>query len=150
MAVKKYSKIKMLGLHLLSVLVNIAPLLVVLIINWEVCTKTDRQVVALSVTGFAWLFFLIITMLGSMPKRINRVAGLIIVFVVLELMKPLLNQMTLFAGASAIGALLDALIIRPMIKRYRELRVASKTADLTTQQVKEAVKELLEERSARV
>lgn len=151
MQVKKYSKLKMFGLYALSLAVNLIPLIVVLIINWEVCTKTKREGIAISVTGFVWVFFLIITMLGTLPKKINRVATLCIVFGVLELMKPLLNYMTIFAGAAAIGALLDVIIIKPIIKRYAELRVASKTADITTQQVKLAVKELLdEERTGRV
>ena len=59
--------------------------------------------------------------------------------------------MTIFAGAAAIGALLDVIIVKPIIKRYAELRVASKTADITTQQVAQAVKDILnEERSGRV
>lgn len=151
MKVKKYSKLKMFGLYVLSVLVNILPLLVVVAINWKACTKTTREGVAISVTGVVWVVFLIFTMIGSMPKKINRVAGMVMFFVILELMKPLLSYMTMFAGACAIGALLDAIIVRPIIKRYQELRVASKTADLTTLQVKQAVKELLEEeRSGRV
>lgn len=148
--IKKYSKFKMFGLYVLSVLVNILPLVVVLIINWEFCTKTKREGIAISVTGFVWIFFLIISMLGSMPKKLNRVGSLIIVFLILELMKPLLSFMCVFAGASAIGAILDVIIVRPIIRRYVELRIASKTADITTQQVKLAVAELLEERSGRV
>ena len=59
--------------------------------------------------------------------------------------------MCIFSGAAAIGALLDVILIRPAIKKYSELRVATQTADLTTEQVKTAVKELLEEeRSGRV
>lgn len=151
MQVKKYSKLKMFGLYVLSIIVNLLPLIIVLIIKWEVCTKTKSESVAISVTGFVWVFFLIVSMLGSLPGRINRVATLIIIFVVLELMKPLLRYMCIFAGAAAIGALLDLIIIKPIIKRYAELRVASKTADITTQQVKIAVRELLdEERSGRV
>lgn len=151
MQVKKYSKLKMFGLYTLSVVINLLPLIFVLIINWEACTKTKREGIAISVTGFIWIFFLIITMLGTLPKKINRVTTLCIVFGVLELMKPLLSYMTIFAGAAAIGAILDAIIVKPIIKKYAELRVASKTADITTQQVKLAVKELLdEERSGRV
>lgn len=151
MQVKKYSKLKMFGLYALSVLVNLLPLIVVLIINWKNCTKTEREGVAITVTGFVWVGFLVFSMLGTMPKKINRVAGLVIVFGMLELMKPLLNYMCVFAGAAAIGAILDVLIMRPIIKKYQELRVATQTADLTAQQVKEAVKELLqEERSGRV
>lgn len=151
MQVKKYSKFKMLCLYLLSLLVNLIPLIIVLIINWSICTKTKREGIAISVTGFVWVFFLVVTMIGTLPRKINRVATLCIVFCVLEFMKPLLNYMTIFAGAAAIGALLDVIIVKPIIKRYAELRIASKTADITTQQVKLAVKELLdEERSGRV
>ncbi len=149
--IKKYSKFKMFGLYVLSVLVNILPLVVVLIINWESCTKTQREGIAISVTGFVWIFFLIVSMLGSMPKKLNRVGCLIIVFLMLELMKPLLSYMCIFAGSAVIGAILDVILIRPIIKRYAELRVATKTADITTQQVSEAVREILkEEGSGRV
>lgn len=150
MQVKKYSKLKMCGLYLLSLLVNLVPLVIVLLINWEICTKTKREGIAISVTGFVWIFFLLITMLGGVPKKINRVATLFIVFVVLELMKPLLNYMTIFAGAAAIGAMLDMLIVKPIIKRYAELRLATKSADLTTIQVTNAVKEILKEGTGRV
>jgi hypothetical protein len=150
MQVKKYSKLKMCGLYLLSLLVNLVPLVIVLVINWEICTKTKREGIAISVTGFVWIFFLLISMLGSVPKKINRVATLFIVFAVLELMKPLLNYMTIFAGAAAIGAMLDILIVKPIIKRYAELRLATKSADLTTIQVTNAVKEILKEGTGRV
>lgn len=150
MQVKKYSKLKMCGLYLLSLLVNLVPLVIVLLINWEICTKTKREGIAISVTGFVWVFFLLVTMLGGVPKKINRVATLFIVFVVLELMKPLLNYMTIFAGAAAIGAMLDMLIVKPIIKRYAELRLATKSADLTTIQVTNAVKEILKEGTGRV
>lgn len=151
MQTKKYSKLKMFGLYVISVIVNLLPLLIVLIINWEVCTKTIREGIAVSVTGIVWLVFLILSLLGALPSKMNRVVSLIIVFVLLELMKPLLSYMCIFSGAAAIGALLDVIFIRPAIKKYSELRVATQTADLTTEQVKTAVKELLEEeRSGRV
>ena len=86
-----------------------------------------------------------------MPKKMNRVATLIIIFVELELMKPLLNYMCSFAGAAAIGAFIDFMIVKPVIKRYAEMRLAVKTADVTTTQVVNAVKEMLnQERTGRV
>lgn len=148
--VKRYSKLKMFGLYMLSLFVNLLPLAIVVMVYWKDCTKTTREGIALSVTGIFWVLFLIITLTGAMPKNINRAVTLIIVFIILELMKPLLAYMCIFAGASAIGALLDSICIRPIIKRYEELRIATKSADITTQQVKEAVAELLEERSGRV
>lgn len=152
MQIKKYNKFKMFGLYVLSVFVNLLPLFIVILINWEACTKTRREGIALSVTGVVWTMFLIFSMLGAMPKRVNRVVGLVVVYVLLEIMKPLLTYMCVFAGASAIGALLDLIIVRPIIRRYIELRVASKTADITTQQVQEVVKQCLEseERNGRV
>ena len=138
-------------LYVLSVIVNLAPLIVVLIVNWEVCTKTRREGLAITVTGAVWTLFLIATMLGSLPHKVNRAVSLTAVFCVMELMKPLLKYMCVFAGAAAIGAILDGMIIKPIIKRYAELRVASKTADITTNQVREAIKEVMrEERSGRV
>ena len=145
MQIKKYSKLKMFGLYALSLFVNLLPLMIVLFLNWEVCTKTKRESVALTTTGFVWVMFLIFSMIGAMPKRASRVVTLIVVFVLLEMMKPLLSQMCLFAGASAIGALLDVIIVRPIIKKYLELRVATTTADLTTLQVKTVVEEALKE-----
>lgn len=143
MQIKKYSKLKMFGLYTLSLFVNLLPLIIVLIVNWEVCTKTKRETIALTTTGIVWVLFLILSMVNAMPKKTSRVVTLTTVFVLLELMKPLLSQMCLFAGASAIGALLDVIIIRPIIKRYVELRIASKTADITTIQVKSAVEDAL-------
>lgn len=146
---KRYSRLKMFGLGCLSVLVNLAPLLIVLLVNYELLIKTKREGLALTVTGVVWVIFLISTLIGSLPFKLNRCATMIIIFIVLELMKPLLVYMCIFAGAAALGALIDTIIIRPIIKRYAELRQATKTADLTTQQVKIAVKELLEEGSGR-
>ena len=148
--IKRYSKLKMFGLYMLSLFVNLLPLAIVVGVYWQDCTKTTREGIALTVTGIFWVLFLVITLAGAMPKNINRAVTLVIIFIVLELMKPLLAYMCIFAGASAIGALVDAIFVRPIITRYAELRVATKSADLTTQQVKEAVSELLEERSGRV
>ena len=58
--------------------------------------------------------------------------------------------MCIFAGAAALGALIDTILIRPIIRRYKELRKATTTADLTSSQVKEAMREILEERNGRV
>ena len=59
--------------------------------------------------------------------------------------------MCLFAGAAAIGAILDFMIVKPIIKRYAEMRLATKTADVTTAQGVSAVKEMLnQERTGRV
>jgi hypothetical protein len=141
----------MFGLYVLSVVLNILPLVVVLIITWESCTKTKREGVAITVTGVCWIFFLIVTMLGTVPKKINRVATFIIVYALLEVMKPLMNYMCIFAGAATLGALVDVIFVRPIIRKYHELRIATKTSDMTTMQVKEAIKEIIEkERSGRV
>lgn len=151
MQVKKYSKLKMFGLYSLSVFVNILPLIVVLIINWKACTKTTREGVAITITGIAWLLFLVISIKGTMPNRMNRAVTLSIVFIFLLLMKPLLDKMCIFAGSATLGCLLDVIFVRPLIIKYRELRVATKTADLTTEQVKVAIQEALkEERNGRV
>ena len=112
MEVKKYSKVKMLGLYALSLFVNLLPLIIVLVFNWNACTKTRRESVALTVTGFIWVFFLIVTMIGNLPNKTNRVVTLTIVFLVLELMKPLLNYMCLFSGACALGSIADVIFIK--------------------------------------
>lgn len=147
---KKYSKLKMFCLYCLSILVNILPLIIVLIVNWEFCTKTRRECLAISVTGVVWVGFLVFTMLGSMPRKLNRVFVLIAFYLMLELMKPLLSYMTIFAGSATIGALLDLFLVKPLIRRYTELRIATKTADLTTQQMEQVMTKILDERSGRV
>ena len=151
MTVKRYSKLKMFALYSLSVLVNVTPLIVIVALNWKIFIKTQREGVALTITGIVWFIFLISTFFNSLSFKLNRCATMIIIFVVLELMKPLLNHMCIFAGAAALGALIDTILIRPIIKRYKELRIATTTADITTMQVKQAVQEVLEaERSGRV
>ena len=144
MKVKRYSKLKMFFLGCLSVVINLLPLVVVLIVNYEFIVTTKREGLALSITGVVWVLFLVVSLLGSLPLRLNRCVTLVIVYAVLELMKPLLEYMCIFAGAVALGAILDTIFIRPIIKKYRELRQATKTADLTTIQVKQAVQEILE------
>ena len=150
MAVKRYSKLKMFALYVASVLVNILPLIIVLAFNWKHFTKTPRETLAISITGFVWIAFLVVSMIGSLPNKLNRVAKITIVYVMLVVMKPLLMHMTVFAGASAIGALLDLIILKPIITRYKELRLATKTADITTQQMEQVMNKILDERSGRV
>lgn len=135
-------------LYLLRLAVNLLPLIVVLVVNYKIYTKTQQEGIALTITGVFWVLFLIFTMLGIAPKNVNRAVTLVIVFVVLKLMQPLLTHMCTFAGAVAIGALLDAIVIMPIITRYKELRVATKTADITTSQIKQAVQEIIEEKEA--
>jgi hypothetical protein len=146
MKVKRYSKFKMFGLWCLSILVNLLPLIVVLAVNYKFFITTQEESVALTITGIVWVVFLICSLIGSLPFRVNRCVVLVVFYGVLELMKPLLKYMCIFAGAVALGAILDTLIVRPIIKKYAELRQATKTADLTTMQVKQAVQELLEGR----
>lgn len=149
--VKKYSRLKMDGLFLLSILVNLIPLIIVLVVNWGICTKTKREGIAITLTGIVWVLVLIATISNSVPKKVNKIFGLTVAMVLCELMRPLLKYMTLFIGAALIGVILDTIIVKPKINRYKELRLASKTAEITTMQVKEAVKEIIsQERSGRV
>ena len=142
---KKYSKLKMVGLYAISFGVNVLPLIVVLIINWEACTKTQREGIAITVAGIFWLLFLASSMLSSLPIKANRVVVLVVLFVMLLLMKPLMEYMAMFSGAAALGAIADVLIVKPIIKQYNEKRVVEKTAGETTKQIKAVMQEMFEE-----
>ncbi|MBR2377442.1 MAG: hypothetical protein IKA85_06735 [Clostridia bacterium] len=149
MKAKRYSKFKMFLLWCLSLTANLLPLVIVLAINYKYMVTTKEEGFALTVTGVVWVLFLLISLKGTLPFKMNRCVTLIIVYVLLELMKPLLSYMSVFAGACALGSLIDIVIIKPMIVKYREVRQATKTADMTTEQIKVAVAEIIEERGGR-
>lgn len=139
--IKRYSLGKLVFLRILCIFVNIAPLIVLLIINWGVYTKTRSESIALSVTGFVWLVFLIMSAFSSFSPKLARPIKLLCFFIILELIDPLILSLKWFVLCSFIGAGLDFIIIQPLIKQMLELRVATKTTDLT----KEAVREILRE-----
>lgn len=142
---KKNNKMKMFWLYLLSFGVNILPLLIVIIFNWDDCTKTEREGLALTVAGIFWVIFLIVSMLNSVPFKVNRVVVLVVLFVLLLLMKPLLNLMAIFCGASAFGAMVDTFVVKPIIKRQKEKKLIGETAEETTKQIKAVMQEIIKE-----
>ncbi len=139
--IKRYKASHLLLLRLLCVLVNIAPLVVLLIINWDVYTKTRSESIALSVTGIVWLVFLIMSAFSSFSPKLARPVKLLCFFIILELINPLILSLKWFVLCSFIGALADYIIIQPLIRQMIELRVATKTTDMTKEAVREIIKE---------
>lgn len=139
--IKEYSLTKLIVFRILSVLVNILPLIVLLIINWNVYTKTRSESVALTVTGIVWLIYLIMSAFSTFSPKFSRPVKLLVAFIVLELIDPLVGNLKWFALCGFIGALADYLVIQPIIKNLLELKVATKTSEMTRDAIKDILKE---------
>lgn len=139
--INKYNVKNLFLLRILSILVNIAPLLILLIINWEVYTKTKTSSIALSFTGIVWLCFVIMSAFNTLSVKLARPVKLLCFFLILYLIDPLILSMKWFVLCSFLGSTVDYILIQPYIKKMNELKIATKTTDLT----KEALKEMLQE-----
>ena len=141
MNVKKM-KSRLILLQIGSFIVSIAPLLIVLIINWGEYTKTPGDTIKLCIGGIMALFFIFLKVIGKlkMPRRIVLFG---VVFIMAYLLQAIMDDMILLSGMALLGEFIDLVCFQGFIKKLKENILIGKTANATTDQVEQVIQKYL-------
>ena len=141
MNVKKM-KSRLILLQIGSFIVSIAPLLIVLIINWGEYTKTPGDTIKLCIGGIMALFFIFLKVIGKlkMPRRIVLFG---VVFIMTYLWQAIMDDMILLSGMALLGEFIDLVCFQGFIKKLKENILIGKTANATTDQVEQVIQKYL-------
>jgi len=141
MNVKKM-KSRLILLQIGSFIVSIAPLLIVLIINWGEYTKTPGDTIKLCIGGIMALFFIFLKVIGKlkMPRRIVLFG---VVFIMAYLLQAIMDDMILLSGMALLGEFIDLVCFQGFIKKLKENILIGKTANATTDQVEQVIKKYI-------
>lgn len=135
----KKLKVRLAFLYIGSFLISIAPLVVVLALNWGDYTKTPGDTVKLCFGGVLALFLIFLKVIGKlqMPRRIVFFG---ILFLLVYLLKALLDDILLLAGMALVGEVIDLLCFQRPIKLTKEKILIEKTSTATANKVEEVMK----------
>lgn len=141
MNVKKM-KSRLILLQIGSFIVSIAPLVIVLIINWGKYTKTPGETVKLCIGGIMVAFFIFLKVIGKlkMPRRIVLFG---VVFIMAYLLQAIMNDMILLSGMALLGEFIDMVCFQGFIKKLKENILVGKTANATTDQVEKVIQKYI-------
>lgn len=137
-------KIKLAVLEILSFIVSIAPLAVVLIMNWGKYTKGPSETVRLWIGSFIIIAFVIAKVLGKL-KVPPRIVTFAVIFLMSYLMQAVLDDLFLLSGMALLGEALDLIIFRRAIKHIREQVLIDRTAEASADRTAEKMREVLNE-----
>lgn len=141
MNVKKM-KSRLILLQIGSFIVSIAPLVIVLIINWGKYTKTPGETVKLCIGGIMVAFFIFLKVIGKlkMPRRIVLFG---VVFIMAYLLQAIMNDMLLLSGMALLGEFIDMVCFQGFMKKLEENILVGKTANATTDQVEKVIQKYI-------
>lgn len=142
MNVKKM-KSRLVLLQIGSFIVSIAPLVIVLIINWGKYTKTPGETVKLCIGGIMVAFFIFLKVIGKlkMPRRIVLFG---VVFIMAYLLQAIMDDMVLLSGMALLGEFIDMVCFQGFIKKLKENILIGKTANATTDQVEKVIQKYID------
>lgn len=135
----KKLKVRLAFLYIGSFLISIAPLVVVLALNWGDYTKTPGDTVKLCFGGVLALFLIFLKVIGKlkMPRRIVLFG---VVFLLVYLLKAVLDDILLLTGMALAGEVIDLLCFQRPIRTTKEKIIIEKTSDATASKVEEVMK----------
>lgn len=136
-------RIRLIVLYVLSFLVSIAPLAVVLIINWGNYTSTVTDTLKLSFAGVMAVVFLFLKVVGKlkMPRRVVFY-GILCLFI--WLLQPVIGDLLLLAGMAFLGELVDFIFFQSAIKRTKENILIEKQTESTSDAVEKKMESMFE------
>ena len=129
-------------LYVCSFIVSIAPLLVCFIANWDKYTETPQDTIKLCLGGLLLMLFVFLKVVGKlqMPRRIVLFS---VVFCMVYLLQTILDDLLLISFLALLGEILDAIGFQWVIKKTKQDMIVSKTADATTQQVEQVIRQYI-------
>ncbi len=99
--------VKKVLLQISGYLVSIAPIAVVLGLNWNTYTATTASTVSLGVGGAISFVLILIKSLGKIPKNIHPIIKYAVALVLVFALDPIIKDLKILLSAAIIGELID-------------------------------------------
>lgn len=137
-------KTRLIFLEIGSFVISVAPLLIFVFANWSNYAKTPSDTIKISVGLVIAIVLFLLKVIGKlkMPKRVVTYA---VLCVLCYFLYPLIQDIVWLSGLCLVGEVLDLCIFQKPIKATKEAILVNKTADATTDKVKQEVKTLFDE-----
>ncbi|MBO4535303.1 MAG: hypothetical protein J5755_05140, partial [Clostridia bacterium] len=113
------SKRKLVGAYLLYVVLALAPMAVVVGLDWRVYVATPARVVSLSIAGVAALLLVVLQATAHLPRSVKRVVVYGVIAGALWALRPIVDQLALLMTAMTGGELMAMLIAKPLVDRIK-------------------------------
>ena len=127
---------------LLQTLVSVLPLLALIIVNWNVYTKTTASTVSLGFGMLLAIIFAILKILDRLPKNVKGVFKAGIVCALCWALKSLVVDLPIIATAWFIGECL-AECFTPIIKKATKQEEVSEQANATAEEVAKQIQNII-------
>lgn len=137
------NRAKLVMLYILSFIVSIAPLVIVVAINWSHYVSTPSRTVSLSIGGAMAVLLMLLKTLGKMPQNVNRVVKYGVLFGIVWLLEPIIQDLKILTFAAFIGELVDSLFFVWQIRRLKETILINRTAATTAAVTKVQIEEII-------
>lgn len=144
------NKIKLVWLYIGSFLVSIAPIVVIVALNWGHYTSTPKSSLSLAIGGVMAVIFILLKAMDKLPKRVKRIVYYVIGFFMVWLLEPILLDLKLLLLMAIIGEGLDMILFSWRIKRMKEDMLIDRTAEVTSEKVEQAIQNAIEKLNGRV
>jgi peptidoglycan/LPS O-acetylase OafA/YrhL len=146
---RKRLKWRLFLLKALSLIACTGPLAVVFLANFDRYVTTVEEGIKLAGGGILVIVLIAIIVLGKMKMPpIVVVCGT--VSLIAWLIQPILADLAMLGVITTSGALVDYIIIKPLIRKTKEALLIDRAADETTARVTEQVEEMLKNYTGRV
>lgn len=133
---------RLIFLYIGSFTVSLLPLLILFIVNWDKYTTSPSDTIKLCIGGIMCLIFAFL-ILADKLKMPNRIVLCGVLFIIVYLLKAVLEDLLLICAICFISSAVDWLIFQQLIKKTKQDILIQKTANTTTAQVEEAVKKII-------
>lgn len=133
-----------------GVFTSIAPLVVVIIINWnEYVMAAGGQTWKLTIGGTIAVVLIALSVLGKM-KISGRKTLFTILLVVVFLLEPIIADMKLLCACALGGEILNGITFEQFAKKYQETITMEKQANINAKATEEVLEKIVNKTSGRV
>ena len=129
-------------LKILQTILSVLPFIVLIIVNWNVYTKTTASSISLGFGMLVAIGFAVLKLLGRLPKNVKGVIKSAIACGLCWALKVLIVDLPIIATAWLIGSLL-AEILTPIIKKTEKEANVSEQASATAEEVAKQIKNII-------
>jgi len=116
----KHYRLKLIALYLGGFLVSIAPLVIVVALNFGKYTATKSGSFSLALGGVVACIFFLLKAVGKLPQKVKSVFRYGFLFGIVCLLEPLILDLKYLSGACFLGELFYVLIFPPLVANLKE------------------------------
>ena len=131
---------KLLGAYLLYLVLALAPMAVVIGLDWRLYVATPAKIASLSIAGVMAVALVVLQATSHLPHNVKRVVVYGVIAAALWAMRPIVDRLALLMTAMTGGELAAMLLAKPLIDRLKRERMDKRLGEAVAQSVQEVIK----------